>query len=321
MPTIPQTMRAAALDRFGGPDVLSIHMLPVPTINAREVLIAVDTAGVGIWDAKMRAGPGRGRPHTPLVLGADGSGTVVAVGSGVRRLAKGDRVYAYSYANPKGGFYAEYVAVAGSKVAPTPQGYDLEHAGAIPTSALTALQGIDDALHVAPGQRVIVHGASGSVGSLALQFAKQRGARVLATATGADGLAFVTRLGADVAVDGKSDGLAPAARQFAPHAILALIGGDALDRCIDALHVDDPNGRPRVAYPNGIAPPPKRRRGIEMIPYDAVPGVRQFDRLARAMESAPLSIPIAASYPLADAAAAHERIDAGHVLGKIVLRV
>src|SRR6266850_1134560 len=111
MASIPSIMRAAALDGFGDPGVLTIHMLPVPVPDAHEILVAVHTAGVGTWDADMRAGwwP-EGKPAFPLVLGTDGSGTVVTAGSSVRRLKVGDRVYSYSFANPKGGFYAEYVA-------------------------------------------------------------------------------------------------------------------------------------------------------------------------------------------------------------------
>lgn len=102
-PTIPFTMRAAALDRFGGPEVLTIHELPVPTLDANEILIAVHTAGVGSWDADMRGGwwP-EGEPSFPLVLGSDGPGTVVDAGRSVRRLAIGDRAYSYSFANAKG---------------------------------------------------------------------------------------------------------------------------------------------------------------------------------------------------------------------------
>src|SRR5207244_7695376 len=134
-----------------------------------------------------------------------GSGVVVEAGSQVRRAKRGDRVYAYSYDNPKGGFYAEYVAVAASKVARIPQGLEMLPAGAIPTIALTALQGVDDTLEIKSGENVIIHGASGNVGMLALQFAKLRGARVLAIASGKDGIAFVRRLGADEAIDGKKD--------------------------------------------------------------------------------------------------------------------
>src|SRR5439155_25536878 len=122
---------------------------------------------------------------------------IAAVGSRVRRFSVGDAVHSYSFANPKGGFYAEYVAVAANKVGRPPDRLSLRKAGAIPTTGLTALQGIDDVLHVRRGESVVIHGASGGVGSLAVQFAKMRGARVLATASGRDGLSFVRRLGAD----------------------------------------------------------------------------------------------------------------------------
>src|SRR5262245_53927692 len=99
---IPSDMRAAAIDRVGGPAVLTRHRLPVPVIDPGDVLIAVHTAGVGSWDADMREGwsPDGRRPRFPLVLGTDGSGTIVAVGSRVRRFTPGSSVYAYSFANP-----------------------------------------------------------------------------------------------------------------------------------------------------------------------------------------------------------------------------
>jgi NADPH:quinone reductase-like Zn-dependent oxidoreductase len=317
---IPATMRAAAADRFGGPDVLRLHILPVPEIDASEVLIATHTAGVGGWDADMREGwwPG-GRPRLPLVLGSDGSGTIAAVGSRVRRFAPGDTVYAYSFANPKGGFYAEFVAVAADNVGRPPAILTMKEAGAVPTTGLTALQGIDDVLHVRRGEAVVIHGASGGVGSLALQFAKMRGARVLATASGRDGIAFVRRLGADAAADGRRDDLRAAAMEFAPEgvdAVLALAGGEPLAQLLDAVR---PGGR--VAFPNGVEPAPRKRRGLSIESYDATPGVREFERLGRAIEAARLKVPIAAAYPLDQAAKAHERLAKGHVLGKIVLRI
>jgi NADPH:quinone reductase-like Zn-dependent oxidoreductase len=319
-PHIPATMRAAALDRFGGPEVLTPHMLPVPVPEAREVLIALHTAGVGSWDAEMRAGwSPSGHPKFPLVLGTDGSGTIVEVGSSVRRLKVGDKVYSYSFDNPKGGFYAEYVAVDADKVGFVPERLDLKHAGAVATTGLTALQGVDDALHVRKGESVLIHGASGGVGTLAVQFAKLRGARVLASASGADGIKLVRRLGADEVVDGKYEDVAAAAHRFAPHgldAVLATVGGDLLERLLDVIR---PGGR--LAYPNGVEPEPKERSGIKIVAYDAVPGVREFERLNRAIEAAKLKVPIAAEYPLAEAAKAHERLAAGHVIGKIVLRI
>jgi NADPH:quinone reductase-like Zn-dependent oxidoreductase len=317
---VPALMLAAAIDRFGGPDVLSMHNLPVPKVDPGEVLIALDTAGVGPWDAEIRAGwyPGR-KPRFPLVLGSDGAGVVAAVGSRVRRLKVGDKVYSFSWFNPKGGFYAEYVAVAAEKVARIPKPLDLKHAGAVPTTGLTALQGVDDALHLKKNETVIIHGASGGVGTLAVQFAKLRGARVLATASGMDGVELVRSLGADLAVDSRHEDVAEAASQFAPNgvdAILAFAGGDALERALEALKHGG-----RLAYPNGVEPEPKKRRGVKVIPYDGISGVREFARLNRAVEAAKLKVPIAEAFPLANAAKAHERLAEGHVLGKIVLRI
>jgi NADPH:quinone reductase-like Zn-dependent oxidoreductase len=184
---------------------------------------------------------------------------------------------------------------------------------------LTALQGVDDVLKIKRGEAVVIHGASGSVGCLALQFAKMRGARVLATASGKDGMSLVRRLGADAAADGRRDDLAAAARSFAPDgidAVLALAGGPPLTRLLDAMKRGG-----RVAFPNGVEPAPRKRRGIRVKSYDAMPGVREFERLGRAIEASRLKVPIAAAYPLARAAAAHQRLAKGHVLGKIVLRI
>jgi NADPH2:quinone reductase len=321
MQPVPKTMRAAAIGRFGGPEVLSLHSLPVPVPEAGEVLIAVDTAGVGKWDAAIRDGwsPSGRRPHFPLVLGTDGAGLVAAHGARVRHVAVGDRVYSYSWDNKKGGFYAEYVAVPAHTVAPIPEGLDLKHAGAIPTTGLTALQGIDDALRLTSNETVIIHGASGGVGSLAVQFAKLRGAGVFATASGKDGVTFVRRLGADVAVDGRHDDIGAVARSFAPggvDAVLGLAGGEALEECLKALRSGG-----RAAYPNGVEPEPRKRAGIEITAYDASAGYREFEQLNLAVAASKLKVHIAAEYPLADAAKAHERLAAGHVLGKIVLRI
>jgi len=154
---------------------------------------------------------------------------------------------------------------------------------------------------------------------VALQFAKMRGARVLATASGRDGMALVRRLGADAAADARRDDLKAAARAFAPEgvdAVLALAGGKPLTRLLDAVRRGG-----RVAYPTGIEPEPRRRPGVSVKAYDGTPGVREFERLGRAIETARLTVQIAAAYPLAQAAKAQARIEKGHVLGKVVLRV
>jgi NADPH2:quinone reductase len=314
----PRWMRAVAIDRFGGPEVLKVRKLPVPEITSREVLIQLDTAGVGPWDAEWREGYPPEKKF-PLIPGTDGAGIVAAAGSQARRRFKvGDRVYAYSYGNEKGGFYAEYVAVAASKVGHVPKNLALMAAGAIGTTGLTALQGVD-ALQIEMGESIIVHAASGGVGCLALQFTKQRGARVLATASGEDGVALVHHLGADVAVDGKEDDIRQSAEKFSPggvDAVLAFAGGPPLTECLDALRKGG-----RVVYPNGVEPAPRKRKGIRIKSYDGEPGVRQFERLNRAIVESKLKVPIAASYSLKQARKAHERLAKGHVLGKIVLKI
>lgn len=312
---LPDTMIAVAYDRGGGPDVLTIHHMALPKPGADEVLIAVHATGANVWEAAFRQHP-PSDAHYPVVPGSDGSGTIAAIGSGVRGFRVGDEVYARGRA-----FYAEYTVARAEDVAHVPKGISLTEAGILATSGLSALQGIDDVLRLKAGETLIVHGASGAVGTLAVQFAKLRGARVLATATTADGLALVTRLGADVAVNGRSDDIDAAARHFAPNgvdAVLGLAGGEALERCIDALRRD---GRGRVAYLYGMEPLPKPRFGISMTLYSFIAGPDEFARLNEAAEAAKLRIPIAAEYPLADAAEAHRRLEAGHLLGKIVLHV
>ena len=321
-PVIPKTMKAMAIDGPGGPEVLVLHTLPVPDVDANEVLIAVYSAGVAIWDTQIRDSLVFIRkPKFPYVLGSDGAGKVAAVGSAVKRFKTGDAVYAYCWDNPKGGFYAEYVAVPSDCVAKLPKGISLQSAGALGASGLTALSGVDRALGIKRGDKVIIHGASGAVGTLAVQLAKLRGARVLATASGDEGIALVKRLGADAVVDGRNGDIGAAARAFAPDgvdAVLALAGGAALEKCVDALRSGG-----RVAFPNGVEPVPQPREGLTIIPFDALFGDQkvQFEQLNKAIEARHFDVPIAGTFSLEDAAAAHRRIAAGHLAGKVVLEI
>ena len=315
----PTTMLAAALDRGGGPEVLTMHRLSVPQPKQGEVLIKVQAAGVGVWDADERQHPDEST-HFPQVLGTDGAGTVAAIGPGVRGFKVGDAVYGVSSGMPSG-FYAQYLTTRAQEIAHIPQGIGIDEAGALAVSGLSALQGIDDILQMKAGETLIIHGASGAVGTLAVQFAKLRGVKVLATATTEDGLALAKRLGADAVVNGKTGDIVAAARRFAPDgvdAVFGLVGGESLERCIDALR----GGRTgRVAYLYGIDPIPRPRLGLRMTLYSFTPGTREFERLNQAVEATHLQVPIAASYPLAQAAEAHRRLNAGHLLGKIVLHV
>jgi NADPH:quinone reductase-like Zn-dependent oxidoreductase len=315
-------MKAAALDRLGPPEVLELRVLPVPRPGPGEVLIAMHSAGVGGWDADIRRGdwpPPSGPPQFPFVLGADGAGTVAAIGTRVRRFRVGDRVWVYDFANKHGGCYAEFVATNATHVGPMPKRLDFLEAGAAAVTGLTALQGTDDALRVKRGETVLIFGATGAVGTLALQFAKRKGARVIASASGRDGAALAKKLGADGVFDPRKDDLKERLDALAPDgldAILALAGGDGLTQCLDHLKRGG-----RVAYPNGVEPAPRKRRGVELIAYDAAVGPKEFARLERAVDESRLKVPIAATFSLAQAAKAHARLERGHVLGRIVLRI
>ncbi len=318
---VPGAMKAAAIEEFGPPQVLTLHTLPVLLPGPTEVLIELHAAGVGVWDASVRDGSWKpaGRSKFPLVPGTDGAGVVVLRGSRVRRFEIGDRVWAYHYANPKGGFYAEYAAVDAAHVGHMPRRLNFEQAGASATTGLTALQGIDDALRVGRGETVLIFGATGAVGTLAIQFAKRHRARVIATASDSEGTELARKLGADALFDARSNDAAARLRQLAPdgiHAALVLAGSETLEACLDLVRYDG-----RIAYPNGVWPEPKKRRNIPVTAYDGTAGPKEFERLEHAATQARLSVPVAAVFPLEQAAKAHERIAQGHILGRIVLRI
>jgi NADPH:quinone reductase-like Zn-dependent oxidoreductase len=315
-PSIPQQMKAAAFDRFGGPEVLHLETLPVPHLKATQVLIRLDSAGIGVWDPYVRSGEVElgGSRRFPRVIGNDGAGEVVAVGEEVERFRVGDRVYSYSFA---GGFYAEYVALEEDEIAPIPRGLSAEQAGALGADGITALRGLDDELHLAPGQTLMIYGASGGIGHLAVQLAKRMGASVLAVASGADGVELVRRLGADAAVDGKRDDVAKAARDFAPgglDAALVLVHGKSLAPALATMRKGA-----RVAHPNGVEPAPRAPDGVTLLAYDGVPSPDAFERLNELIAAGPFHVEIGRVYRLEDAAQAHREIGRHH-LGKLALR-
>jgi NADPH:quinone reductase-like Zn-dependent oxidoreductase len=317
---VPATMKAAVIDRFGAADVLTPRSMPTPLADAGEVLISLYAAGVGVWDAKIRRGTwAEGDERFPRILGTDGAGVVAAVGPKVRGFDVGQPVWAYTFENDKGGFYGEYVAVPVENVAPCPKRLDLLHAGAAAVTALTAQQGIDDHLDVRRGETVLVFGGTGAVGTLAIQFARRKQARVIATASGRAAAELVRRLGAHASFDARDPKELESLPGLAPEgidAVLALAGGQALVRCLELVHAAG-----RVAHPNGVEPAPPARRGIKVHAYDATPGRREWQRLDRAVEEARLTVPIAATYPLSQVARAHARIEKGHAVGRVVLRI
>ncbi len=320
--TIQNTMQAAAIDRFGGLETITLQTLAVPAVAPDEVLIRVESAGVGVWDVFEREGGFAeefgGEPKFPYVLGSDGAGTVAAVGERVGRFNEGDRVYAAAaLANPKGGFYAEYAAVKADIVSHIPGKLTTEQAAVMGSDALTALRGLDEMLGLKQGETLMIFGASGGIGHLAVQLAKRMGVRVLAVASGDDGVALARRLGADVVVEGHTGDVAAAAREFAPDgldAALVTAGGEAADRALKAVR----NGG-RVAHPTGVMPEPKVPPDVRLISYDVEPNQEVMDKLNRLIEAGPFEVHVARTFPLDRAADAHRALDE-HYLGKLALR-
>lgn len=312
-------MKAITIDRYGGKELLQVRELPTPEAGPGEVLVKVEAAGVGVWDAKIRAGyMDAFAPATfPLVLGADGVGTIESVGSGVSDFQAGERVYVYSFLNPKGGCYAEYVALSAEQVARVPRGLSTEALSALAVPGLTALHGLTTALKINVDESLLVFGV-GAVGGLAVQLAKRLGARVLAVASGADGVAFAQQAGADAVVDGKGGDVAAAVRVFAPDgldAVLATINAPGLDAAIAAVR---PGGR--VAYPAGVMPEPQGRPGVKATAYSGTPDRQTFDELNRLIEAGSFHVQIDQTFPLAEAAQAHAAMEKHH-LGRMTLQV
>jgi NADPH2:quinone reductase len=230
---VPAIMEAAAINEFGPPSAVRTQRVPVPEPKDTQVLIEVHAAGVGVWDSLMREGlwQPNGYSTPPIVLGTDGAGVVVKVGDLVTSFSMGDRVYAYGF----GGFYAEYVAVEASRVGRIPDHLNFLEAAAASVTGLTTLQGLDDVLRLVPGEKLLIMGASGAMGTLAVQFAKHRGASVIGSASGKEAQRLVHDLGADSVFDARHEDGLKQLKEIASSgldAAFVLGSSEALEECL-----------------------------------------------------------------------------------------
>ncbi|WP_231618762.1 quinone oxidoreductase family protein [Nonomuraea sp. SBT364] len=314
-------MNAVVLDRFGGVDELSLRRIPLPEVGDDDVLIRVEYAGVGSWDAVEREGDYDGvfgvASTFPYVLGWDAAGTVAALGRNVTHFDLGERVYAATMPVPRGGFYAEYGVVEAEFVARVPDRVPTEQAGAMAWDALTALSGLD-LLGLRPGRTLMVFGASGGIGHMAVQLARHSGIRVLAVASGDDGVALARRLGADEAVDGRKVDVPAEALKFAPgglDAALVTVGGETTERSLRAIKTSG-----RIAWPNGVGPMPVTSPGAAMSHYDGDRSRAATDRLNAIIEASSFEVNIARTFPMERVADAHRALK-DHYVGKLALKV
>ncbi|MDJ1136312.1 NADP-dependent oxidoreductase [Streptomyces iconiensis] len=302
--------KAIAFATYGGPEVLQITNTDIPEPDPDQVRVAVRAAGVNPYDWKVRSGAMAAAVplELPYVPGLELAGTVDAVGDGVGALSVGDEV-----SGPAQHAYASYVVADAARLMRRPATLDAERAGALPVAAEAAHRALAE-LDVMVGETVLIHGAAGAVGTLATQFALDRGARVIGTAGGA-GLSRVTELGAEAV--GHGEGVAERVRDIAPHGVDAVLdtsGAEVL--ALSAELTGDPARVLTLADPQGA-----QRHGVRF--SSAGPG---RDHTAPALEQAlalhergTLSLPLHATYPLDQAAEAHRTGEAGRLTGKLVL--
>jgi NADPH:quinone reductase len=313
-------MNAVVLDRFGGVDELSSRRIPLPEVGDDDVLIRVEFAGVASWDAFEREGGYDGAfgvaSTFPYVLGWDAAGTVAAVGRNVTRFDVGERVYASTVPVKRGGFYAEYGVVEAEFVARVPDRMPTEQAGAMAWDALAALSGLD-LLGLRPDDTLMVFGASGGVGHMAVQLARHSGIRVLAVASGDDGVALARRLGADDVVDGRKVDVLAAALEFAPgglDAALVTVGGEIAERSLGALKDSG-----RIAWPNGWSMP-TTSLSAKVSHYDGDRSRTGTDRLNAIIEASSFEVHVARTFPFKGVQDAHRALN-DHYVGKLALKV
>jgi NADPH:quinone reductase len=311
---LPETMKAAVIEAAGPPKAIHLKTVPVPRLSRGHVLIALEYAGLGSWDAAQRSGAwGSVKPGT--ILGADGSGTVAAVAADVTNFAVGDRVYSYSYHNPTGGFHAEYVSVPADRVGHVPPHLEMKVAGAMPCVALTAQSGLE-ALKISSGQTLLVFGASGGVGSLAVWLANGRGATVVGSSR-PDAQDYVRSIGAAHAIDPNSSERNAILKRVAPEGFdvaMVTAGSDPLAVFLSHLKAGAP-----FAYPNGVEPKP-HMSGHAASTFDGEMSRAAIERLNTAIGSQTIPLRVH-EFPLKDVVEAHRRIEQGHIIGKIVLRI
>jgi len=299
-------MKAVRFSQFGGPEVLEIVHLPDPHPGPGQVRIAVRAAGVNPSDWKKRKG--LMDEELPQTLGYEAAGVVDELGQGVADVAVGDRVFGLS---AEGAAQAERAVL--SYYAPIPPPLDFAGAAALPAAIETATRALDQ-LGVGPGSSLLINGASGSVGSAAVQLAAVRGARVIGTASPANH-AYLRSLGAEPVAYG--EGLAGRVRALTPDGVdvaLDVAGSGVLPELIELA--GGPEHVVTIADFAGA-----REHGVRFSSGDAGRAVHALGEIGELIESGRFSLPVAQTFPLAEVAGAHRVSEQGQVRGKLVLLV
>jgi NADPH:quinone reductase-like Zn-dependent oxidoreductase len=305
-------MKAAYIERFGGPEVIQFGDLPDPVAAAGEVVIDVVAASVNAADWKVRLGH-YGTSRFPLILGRDFSGVISAAGQGAAELRVGDAVFGVCETGQEGA-YAEKLAVKAAIVAKKPGSLSHIHAAALALTGLTALSAIEDTLKLKSGETILIQGGAGGVASFAIQLAKHIGAHVITTASAANH-DYVRSLGADEIIDYNARDFTKLVRDC--DAIFDTVGGDVAQRSFAVLR---PGGRAAFIASGPQAPKPERADVTALRP--AVRRTRgHLERIAQLIETGAIRVPEIKLYPLAQSADAHRLSESRHFRGKLVLQV
>ncbi len=326
-PNIPATMTAILISAPGGPDVLVPGPRPVPQPGAGEILVAVAAAGINRPDVMQRKGLYPPPPGASDIPGLEIAGTVAACGAGVTRWKVGDQVAALV----TGGGYADYCLAHESLALPIPTGFTMAQAAAVPETFFTVWHNVFERGGLKAGETLLVHGGSSGIGTTAIQLAKAFGARVIVTAGSAEKCDACRKLGADVAVDYKTEDFVAATKQAGgANVILDMVGGDYIERNYEAAAVEgrivqigfQGSSRATVGFRRVMLKrlhhtgSVLRSRPVADKAAIAAAVERNVWPLLAAGKVKPV---MDSSFPFADAAKAHERMEASAHIGKIVL--
>ncbi|HEY6207020.1 MAG TPA: NADP-dependent oxidoreductase [Chthoniobacterales bacterium] len=309
----PQTMTAVVARQYGGPEVLRMEQLPVPEPKENEVLVRVIASGVNPADPLILGGKYAKEfgTHLPLVLGYDMAGIVVKTGAKVTKLKAGDPVYAYLL---WGGGWAEYCISNETESAIKPRSLSFTEASAVPLAALTAWQALIDIGKIQSGQTVLIHGGSGGVGSFAIQIAKARGARVIATASTAN-QDLLKQLGADMAIDYTKPNWEVSV-QDVDFALLP-VGGETMRRTYDVMK----KGGTIATLISRADPAELEKRGVRGAPVFSHPDANELSEITKLIEAGKIKPTVSQVLPLKEAAKADAQASTHHTRGKMVLKI
>jgi NADPH:quinone reductase-like Zn-dependent oxidoreductase len=305
-------MKAAYIERHGGPEELKYGDFPDPVAGPGQVVIDIHAASVNGADWKVRVGDYR-QSKFPYVLGRDFSGVVAAVGEGVQDLHLGDPVFGVCDAGQEGA-YAEKIAVRAAIVAKKPDGLSHVDAAALALTGLTAMSAIEDTLKLQPGETILIQGGAGGVAGFAIQLAKHIGARVITTAS-AKNRDYVRGLGADEVIDYNAADFTRVVSNC--DAVFDTVGGDVAQRSFAVLK---PGGRAAFIASGPQAPKPDRADVTSLRP--PVGRARApLERIAALYLAGAIRPPDVALYRLSQAADAHRLSESRHLRGKLVFQV